>query len=103
MNSYTTGDQVFPEVSIDRRGRAAVAWFSVEQDGDAEGVFAQRLATEAVLDIDGSGDVGPLTDGLLALRFLFGFRGAMLTSGVVGTGCTRCNAAAIEPYLQGLV
>ena len=56
-----------------------------------------------MLDIDGNGAVAPLTDGLLVLRFLFGFTGTTLTSGAVGGGCTRCNAAAIEPYLQGLV
>ena len=44
----------------------------------------------------------PLTDGLLALRFLFGFTGSTLTTGAVGQGCTRCDAAMIEPYLTAL-
>ena len=55
------------------------------------------------LDIDGDTDLESLTDGLLVLRYLFGFTGTTLTSGVVDTGgCTRCDAAAIEPYLSGL-
>jgi hypothetical protein len=48
--------------------------------------------------------VGPLTDGLLVLRYLFGFRGATLVSGAFDVvGCTRCNAPAMEAYLGGLV
>jgi hypothetical protein len=45
--------------------------------------------------------VTPLTDGLLVLRYLFGFTGAALTSGAVDTAnCTRCDAAAIGTYLS---
>ena len=66
--------------------------------------MAQRFAPQRVLDIDGNGLVGPLTDGLLVLRFLFGFTGTTLTAGAVDTGgCTRCNADAILPYLQTLI
>jgi hypothetical protein len=56
----------------------------------------------AVLDIDGNGDTEALSDGLLALRYLFGFQGTALTTGAVGAGCTRCDAGSIEPYLDGL-
>jgi hypothetical protein len=45
----------------------------------------------------------PLSDGLLVLRFLFGFSGAALTTGAVGVDCTRCEAEEIEAYLSGLV
>ena len=54
------------------------------------------------LDIDGTGTISALTDGLLILRFLFGFTGATLPAGAVGGGCSRCDAATIEPYLQTL-
>ena len=43
-----------------------------------------------------------LTDGLLTLRFMFGFTGTTLTNGAVGACSARCNAAAILPYLQTL-
>ena len=56
-----------------------------------------------VLDIDDDGELVPLTDGLLVLRFLFGFTGTTLTTGAVDADCMRCDAAAIEPYLQGLL
>jgi hypothetical protein len=55
-----------------------------------------------MLDVDGNGAVGPLTDGLLAQRYAFGFRGAVLIASAVGPGCQRCNAAMIEAYLAFL-
>jgi hypothetical protein len=58
---------------------------------------------EASLDVDGDGDVGALTDGLLILRHLFGFTGATLVSGAVDlVECTRCTAPEIELFLGGL-
>ncbi len=54
-------------------------------------------------DIDGDGDFLPLTDGLLLLRFSFGFTGAVLVTGAVNMGgCTRCTAPAIEAYIESL-
>ena len=41
----------------------------------------------------------PLTDGLLVLRYLFGFTGDTLITGAVGANCTRCDAPSIEAYL----
>jgi hypothetical protein len=58
------------------------------------------------LDIDGNAGFGglpdPLTDGLLVLRYLFGFTGATLTTGAVGPNCSRCDASSIVSYLQTL-
>jgi hypothetical protein len=54
------------------------------------------------LDVDGNGVKEPLTDGLLTLRYLFGFRGATLITGAVAGNCTRCTAVAIEAYLASL-
>jgi hypothetical protein len=55
------------------------------------------------LDVDGNGGpLQPLNDGLLLLRYLFGFTGAGLTSGAVGEGCTRCDDASIATYLGTL-
>ncbi len=51
-------------------------------------------------DIDGNGTAEPGTDAQLLLRHLFGFTGTTLTEGVVGAGCTRCDAAAIATYLD---
>lgn len=54
------------------------------------------------LDVDGNGFTDALTDGLLALRYLFGFTGATLTNGAIGLGCTRCDAATIQAFLESI-
>ena len=57
---------------------------------------------DLVLDIDDNDQLEPLTDGLMILRWLFGFTGTTLTGGAVGGGCGRCDATAIAPYLQSI-
>jgi hypothetical protein len=54
------------------------------------------------LDVDGDGESKPLTDGLLVLRYLFGFTGSTLVTGAVDADCTRCTAQSIAAYLDGL-
>jgi hypothetical protein len=81
-----------------------LAWDSDGQDGSLAGVFAQRLRMIGTFDIDGDGAVTPLTDGLLTLRYQFGFTGATLITGAVNLGgCTRCDAASIEAYLKSVI
>ncbi len=66
-------------------------------------IEARLAAIGDQLDIDGDGELEPLTDGVLVLRWLFGFRGDQLTASAVDQlDCTRCTAAAIESYLAGL-
>ena len=52
------------------------------------------------LDIDDSGDVQPLSDGLLILRHLFGFSGASLTTGATGEQGARSDPQLIAAYLD---
>ena len=54
------------------------------------------------LDIDGNMASDALTDGLLILRFLFGFGGSTLINGVVAGNCTRCTATDIEAFLNSI-
>jgi hypothetical protein len=103
VNSYTPNSQRNATVAIGGDGDLLIAWESTGgQDGSNTGVFAQRFTTLVVLDIDNNGVVDPLTDGLLLLRSGFGFTGTALTTGAIGTGCTRCDSAAIVSYLAGL-
>ena len=71
-------------MATDGDHRLVISWFSNGQDGDLAGVFAQRYLVPAVLDIDGDGATDALTDGLLVLRYQFGFTGATLITGAVG-------------------
>jgi len=54
---------------------------------------------EAQLDIDGDGQLGPLSDGLLLIRYLFGFRDDALISDAVSAGAPRHTAEQIEAYI----
>jgi len=52
------------------------------------------------IDIDKSGDVRPLTDGLLITRYLFGFRGNNLVSGAVDPTGGRTDASEIADWIE---
>lgn len=57
----------------------------------------------ATLDIDGSSTAtkyDALTDGVLAIRYMFGLTGAPLTAGALGSTPTTRDAAAIKTYLD---
>ncbi len=100
VNTYTINAQRNPAVASDADGDFIVAWQSYTQDGDLSGVFAQLFDDPILADVDGNGVADPLTDGLLLLRYMFGFRGLTLISGAIDLiGCKRCNVPMIEAYL----
>ena len=68
---------------------------------DASEVIASYLTdADSQLDIDGDSESKPLTDGLLLIRYLFGFSGDSLISGAIGDGAERDTADAVEAYIQ---
>ena len=52
------------------------------------------------LDVDGDGQAAALTDGLLIIRYLFGFNGTALVSGALGSDATVTSADAIVTHLD---
>ncbi|MCR4415819.1 MAG: choice-of-anchor D domain-containing protein, partial [Thermoguttaceae bacterium] len=58
------------------------------------------LATACSLDVDGNGRADPLTDGLLIVRYLFGFSGDDLVRGALAPDATRTDPDAIRQYLD---
>ena len=54
----------------------------------------------SIADIDNSGAVNALTDGLMLLRYAFGLRGESLISGAVSTQSLRNTATDIEAYIE---
>ncbi|MDJ0763656.1 MAG: DUF4215 domain-containing protein [Myxococcota bacterium] len=42
VNTYTTGSQDLPTIAMSPEGRFVIAWSSYEQDGNSDGIFAQR-------------------------------------------------------------
>ena len=68
---------------------------------DASEVIASYLTeADSQLDIDGDGESKPLTDGLLLIRYLFGFSGDSLISGAIGSGAERDTAEEVEAYIK---
>jgi hypothetical protein len=46
INTYTTGRQSFPVVTLDGEGDSVVIWQSFGQDGSSEGLFAQEFSDD---------------------------------------------------------
>jgi hypothetical protein len=53
-----------------------------------------------MLDVDGNGQADALSDGIVIVRYLFGFTGDNLINGAVDPAGTRNTAPAIEALLQ---
>ena len=61
------------------------------------------LTNAAELDVDGDSETDALTDGLLILRYLFGFRGDTLISAALSGSASRSEASDIESYLSSRI
>ena len=68
--------------------------FSHAQDERAEDI--------SILDVDASGEVDALTDGLLLLRSMFGLTDDVLTTGVVSSDATVSDATSIDSYITSM-
>jgi hypothetical protein len=101
LNTTTFLAQAAPRV-VATGQRFVVVWQSAGQDGSGFGIFGRRFVNPSTLDVDGNGVIEALSDGLLVLRYEFGFRGATLITGAVAANCTRCDAPSIEAYLASL-
>ena len=69
--------------------------------GSSDAIAIYLKDADSQLDIDG--EAKPLTDGLLLIRYLFGFSGESLISGAIGTEATRKTAQEVEAYIQDRV
>ena len=66
----------------------------------SEGIASYLTDADSQLDIDGDSESKPLTDGLLLIRYLFGFSGDSLVSGAIGSDATRNTAETVEAYIK---
>jgi len=48
VNTYSTDDQSYPDVAMDAAGDFVVVWTSALQDGDGDGIFAQRFDNNGI-------------------------------------------------------
>ena len=71
--------------------------------GASDAIRSYLTAADAELDIDGDGESKPLTDGLLLIRYLFGFSGDSLISGAIGPNASRNTAEKVKAYIEARV
>jgi hypothetical protein len=69
-------------------------------DSDGDG-FGDVCDGPCGLDVDGDASASALTDGVIALRHLFGVAGAELIRGALGAGALRVDAVKLAAHLDG--
>jgi Matrixin len=62
VNTYTTGDQSYPDIAMDQNGDFVVTWASSGEDGSGWGVYAQRYSASGA-PIGGEFRVNTTTTG----------------------------------------
>jgi hypothetical protein len=55
---------------------------------------------EVIMDIDGNGSIGALSDGLLLLRYMFGILDEILVNDVIAADATRSSAEDISQRIE---
>lgn len=102
----TTPGTIYPGQSVRVRQTTSATWgtaASVTLDiGGMTGTFTVTTGQPRLFDVDGNGRIDGLTDGLILIRYMFGIRGAALTSGAIGVGATR-TPAEIEAHIQSVM
>ena len=79
---------------------------ALDQDNDGATALEEYLAGTIplkMLDIDADGTVGAMSDGIIILRYLFGFTGYALVANALSDDAMRTDPEDIEAYLQTLV
>ena len=81
---------------------SALGGRATRTDPSAIAAFLDSPSCVAALDLDRDGARLAETDGRLILRYLFGFRGAVLVSGALSESATRTDPEAIASSLDRL-
>jgi hypothetical protein len=63
VNTFVSGDQINPDVTIDAEGNFVVVWQDEEQDGDGSGIYARRYSARGNPIGAGNFRVNSTTDG----------------------------------------
>ena len=93
---------VFIRYLFDFGGDALISQ-AVDSNGQRtspDDIEAYLSSHSAATDIDGDGTLGPLTDGLLVIRYLFDFQDASLISDAVSATATRTTSDKIEACIE---
>ena len=85
-------------------GSQSMVQFSASSTAPSYGFESQPITVNVAttsLDVDGNGQCDALTDGILAMRYLFDPSGPWTTTGAIGTGATQTTHDAVKTYLDG--
>ncbi len=63
----------------------------------ATNTYAAESPVVEVFDVDGNGEKEALTDGLLLIRYLFGFRNDSLIANAIGIRANTSSSTARKP------
>ena len=74
---------------------------ATREDPDLVFAYAEKNRDQLDLDLDGS--VGALTDGLLLIRYLFGFSGESLVASALSSEAKVASAAEISNTLASMI
>ena len=66
----------------------------------ADAITGYLTDADSDLDIDGGSESKPLSDGLLLIRYLFGFSDDSLISGAIGDEAEQDTAEEVEAYIE---
>jgi len=69
-------------------------------NSDSESIEAALGESSAMLDVDGNGTRDAATDGILVIRYLFGFLGNSLVAGAIGSNAVRTTGEEIKLFLD---
>lgn len=65
--------------------------------------FIEGHLPSGCYDIDGSSESDALTDGLILIRYLVGYRGSDLVTGVLSSEATRTTGDAVGAYIESII
>lgn len=68
-----------------------------------EDILLRMEGLGSLIDIDDDGRTDALTDGLLILRYLLGFRGESLISGALAENAVRKEPGEVESHISSLI
>jgi hypothetical protein len=81
-------------------GTSTTCMTTVSNAVTVKATFVLGAVSQHVLDVDGNTQYNAATDGLLAVRWMFGLTDTSLTSDAVAMGAPRNMPAAIAGYLE---
>lgn len=100
-NAVLNDPASFGLVTVEEKDSAVAV--AVESQIDACVNSPSSCGIDLSIDVDGDGNIDPLTDGLLIIRYLLGFTGNLLIDGAVGANATRTTSIEIENYIKARV